>query len=83
MKALRSKVRGRSEEVCSHHVGAFLGPGEGERGVTGPLAVQSDIRVHVHCNWSGLHDQYWANWEKRARIYFHSIQTKRNTKWLK
>lgn len=47
--------------VCSHHVGALLGPGEGERGVARPLAVQSDVRVHVYRNWPGLHYQYWAD----------------------
>ena len=47
--------------TCSHHVGALLGPGEGERGVAGPLAVQSDVRVHIYHDWPGLHNQYWAD----------------------
>lgn len=45
----------------SHHVGALLGPGERERGVARPLAVQSDVRVHIHGNGPGLHYQYWAD----------------------
>lgn len=46
-----------------HHVGALLGPGEGERRVARPLAVESHVRVHIHRNGSGLHHQYWANWK--------------------
>lgn len=64
-KHMTHKVRGpRSEEglmVSSHHVGAFLGPCEGERRVSRPFAVQGDIRVCIHCNRPGLYYQYWAN----------------------
>lgn len=45
----------------SHHIGAFLGPGEGERRVSRPLAVQSDVGVHVHRDRPGLHHQDGTN----------------------
>lgn len=49
--------------VCSYHIGALLSPGEGERGIARPLAVQSDISIYVYSNWPGLHYQYWADWK--------------------
>lgn len=51
----------RTIDFCSHHVGAFFGPGESERRVSRPFAVQSYVRVHIYSNWSWLHYQYWAN----------------------
>lgn len=47
--------------VGSHHAGALLGPGQGERGVPRPLAVQSDVRVHVYRDRPRLHYQYRSN----------------------
>lgn len=49
-----------------YHAGTLFSPGESERRVSRPLAVQSDVCVHIHCNRPGLHYQYGANWKKIA-----------------
>lgn len=73
----QSSVEGLN--ACSHHVGALLGPGEGERGVARPLAVQSDVRVHVYRDWPGLHYQYWADW--KTDTFWWNIDLGK-TKWM-
>lgn len=66
----------RSEEgltVCSHHAGTFLSPCEREWRVPRPFAVQSDVGVHIHREWFGLHYQYWADWKEIIHITINTV----------
>lgn len=63
-----NSVNTRTEEKCaSYHVRALFEPGECERRVSSPFAVEGDIRVNIYRLWLRLHQQNWADWRQRNR----------------
>lgn len=53
------------KETCfrkdAHHAWTLFSPGECERRISCPLAVKSDIWIHIHCYWFGLYHQDRTN----------------------
>lgn len=58
----------KKKKICaSHHVGAFLEPGERERRVSSPFTVQGDVRVDVDCFGLRLHQQDGTDWRESRK----------------